>query len=379
MHKTSPITIKNYARKISESGNKSLLSLHDGFHLASSAPDPSTPFLDFSSPPSSDYSEYIFQKNKKKIVETFTYQASGHSKIFTIENNSRIVKPKNPHEDTVYRRLQTTHLKEYAAPYYGVLRIDEIEADVRKFQQKGEFIVLGNLTAQFKHPCVMDLKLGRKFYMPGVDPKEKMYIRKIKSGATTAGSLGFRISGMRVYQPLTDTYVVRKSIRRNRMISDKNGLLTKMLALFFHNGVKFRMELVEHFIEKLQALHDALSSDTTFDFRASSVLLCYEGDVSIGTETEPVVDVRIIDFDHTIIKKNPNGEDQSGIRYGIANLIDSFKRLFLFSDRKTQVCLNSEKVDEGFGDDDGVVRSHSMPHARSKKVLPRIVTKDKLE
>jgi len=336
---------------------------------------------DSSSSESNEFAETILQEGRLDVA-MYALQAGGHSKIFTIANNMRLLKPKNPHEDAVYKKLQTTTLKCFAPPYYGSILDDSLfmsEGSYRQFQQRGEWLVLVNLTAKYKHPCVIDVKLGHKRYLPGLDPLEKMYTRKVKSTATTASTLGFRISGMRVYQPFTGSYVIRRGIRRNRLISDKNGSLMKMLSLFIHNGIQYRVDLIHKFLIKLQALHTAMSAEaSTFDFRASSVLLCYEGDISVQEVIEPSVDVRLIDFDHTTIKEEPNDEDTSGALFGVGHLISFFRKLLLLIRRSTELCLKPSGVVDKSDRNDGPSRRNSTPLARSK-VLPLITANDRME
>ncbi len=57
-----------------------------------------------------------------------------------------------------------------------------------------QFACLENLTTSFKHPCMVDLKMGSLAYNPLKSQKQQL---KIKN--STSGSVGFRISGMEVY------------------------------------------------------------------------------------------------------------------------------------------------------------------------------------
>jgi inositol-polyphosphate multikinase len=64
----------------------------------------------------------------------------------------------------------------------------------------GLSIVLENVTAGFKRPNVIDLKLGARLWNDDA-PEAKRRKLDETSKVTTSGSLGFRIAGMKVYQP----------------------------------------------------------------------------------------------------------------------------------------------------------------------------------
>ena len=61
-------------------------------------------------------------------------------------------------------------------------------------------IVLENVTAGFKKPNVIDLKLGARLWADDA-PEAKRRKLDETSNATTSRSLGFRICGMKVYRP----------------------------------------------------------------------------------------------------------------------------------------------------------------------------------
>lgn len=60
-------------------------------------------------------------------------------------------------------------------------------------------IVLEDITAGFKKPNVLDLKLGAQLWDEAAKPEKRARLDAV-SNATTSGSLGFRIAGMRTYK-----------------------------------------------------------------------------------------------------------------------------------------------------------------------------------
>jgi len=295
-------------------------------------------------------------------ISIYEDKAGGHSDLFTIDNDKKILKPIHPQELMVYEKLKSaSYLDGFIPKYYGTCKCDR-KLKIRRSQKKGKFLVLENLTKGFKKPCVMDLKLGNKNYRDNMKAN-KIAKRKIKYSATTAASSGFRISGLKVYQPARDAYAIRKFIRRNRLISDQDLTLLNTLSLFLFNGMKYRLDLVPLFLEKIQSLIDMLSKCTEFDFIASSVLLIYEGDITISEEN-PSVDIRLIDFDHTIIYSNTTDvADESGIRIGLTSLMEYFRKIYNWNSKpSTYNCLGSDNSD----DVDYPVRRYSTSQVGSR-------------
>jgi hypothetical protein len=317
-----------------------------------------------------DWTEYFCEE---KGMETFNDTVGGHSAIFTIESESKILKPANPSEKKVYEKLQKVpSICDYTPKYYGTIHYEEKKVKVRRFQKVGEFIVLENLTKPFNRPCVMDLKMGSRTYrdeMTTIDIAR----RKVKSSSTTSRTSGFKISGLRVYQPVCERYLIRRFIRRNRLITDEDTSLKKNLALFLFDGVKYRLELVKLFLVKLQGLYDALEKCRQFDFMASSVLLIYEGDSSCKHS----VDVRLIDFDHTIIRDDSSTIfDQAGIRFGLRSVMSYFRKILYWSSKRKNTVYCFKSIDKSKSDVvDTPLRRYSTSQVHSK--IPHYLHKTK--
>jgi len=137
--------------------------------------------------------------------------------------------------------------------------------------------------------------------------------------------------------------------------------------------MKYRIELIQPFLVKLQALHDIIDKCTEFDFMASSILLIYDGDYTL--DTQPSVDIRLIDFDHTIIYNNPSLViDAAGIRFGLSKLISYFRKIYLWNSRPISLISFIHKSSED-DDIDYPVRRYSTSQVRSK--IPPYLFKSK--
>ena len=90
------------------------------------------------------------------------------------------------------------------------------------------FICLENLTFPYKHPCMMDLKMGSVAYNPKKSQKQQLKILN-----STSGCFSFRISGMEVYKTID-----KKIIFRNKYWgrSIKKDEIVDSLGMFFYNG-----------------------------------------------------------------------------------------------------------------------------------------------
>jgi hypothetical protein len=60
-----------------------------------------------------------------------------------------------------------------------------------------EYILLENITAKFHHPCILDLKMGKRQYAD-IDSDKKRLSKIQKCESSTSSKLGVRLCGMQV-------------------------------------------------------------------------------------------------------------------------------------------------------------------------------------
>ena len=75
------------------------------------------------------------------------------------------------------------------------VRIDDKTNAIYSFSL--EYILLENVTAQFKHPCILDLKMGKRQHAD-IDSDKKRQSKIKKCESSTSSTLGVRLCGMQV-------------------------------------------------------------------------------------------------------------------------------------------------------------------------------------
>lgn len=204
--------------------------------------------------------------------------------------------------------------------------------------QRHSFILLENLVAHYRRPCILDLKMGTRQH-GDTDDADKIKIKQGRCQLTTSATLGFRVCGMQVYNRETCKYLNRDKYFGRQLTASGMG---DVLRQFVHNGAEYRLDVVAQLVGKLSRFHTVVRQQDTFRFYSTSLLLMYDGEddtvpvAAAGAAEErlekpvaaeqPKVDVRIIDFAHVtfrgfgtdeVVHDGPDG----GYLFGLQNLI----------------------------------------------------------
>lgn len=160
-------------------------------------------------------------------------------------------------------------------------------------------------------------------------------------------TLGFRISGMKTFQPNTNQLLFRDR-KWGRTLNDEN--MVDALRSFFDAGDQvYRTDMIMLLVRSLQQLEQLFSKPIPFQLIASSVLFMFEADT--GPISQPqgineedtwkrfkaqnvfemtpgkIAEVRLIDFTHLIMHNEKPMVDH-GMLTGIRNLIKYLSILY---------------------------------------------------
>lgn len=163
-------------------------------------------------------------------------------------------------------------------------------------QQK--FLILEDLTAKMKKPCIADIKIGRRHYglYTSIEKRRKQSEKALN---TTSASLAIRLCGMQVYKNTLGKYIFLSKYEGRKLTSEQ---FKEALTCFLSDGIVVHKELIDPLIQKLSKLQFLMLENLVhFRMYASSILLLYDG-------TGPIDDVKVklIDFEHCYAENNDN-------------------------------------------------------------------------
>uniref|UniRef100_A0A7E4UW97 Kinase n=1 Tax=Panagrellus redivivus TaxID=6233 RepID=A0A7E4UW97_PANRE len=189
----------------------------------------------------------------------------------------------------------------------------------------GSYLVLENLTANYRKPCIVDFKLGVRQYGDDASEAKKKSQQK-KCAKTTSKSLGLRLCGMQFYDAQSSTYqCVDKYYGREL---DRRGL-TKMINKFLHADSPVGVRLATLLLEKLQVIRSRVESVDGLRLYGSSLLVVFEGDPKA---TDLNLDCRLIDFANatcSLMNGAQHAGSDVGTLLGLDSLINITKNLLV--------------------------------------------------
>ena len=197
-----------------------------------------------------------------------------------------------------------------------------------------EHLALEDVTACFRRPSVMDVKVGTRTF--GDDASEAKAAAEMCKYPLQA-EVGLRITGMRVFEGESASGGERGggasggASGEYRVLGRAFGLGLRDRAALVSGFSEFlrdarrgcvRTELVAPLLRRVREIEAWVEAQREFRFIGSSLLFVYEG--SEAQDDEPGIDVRLIDFAHTVLR---TGARDDGVLVGLRSVAEALQSI----------------------------------------------------
>lgn len=222
------------------------------------------------------------------------------------------------------------------------------EAQMQRDSRVSYFLLLEDLTAGMKKPCIMDLKMGTRQY--GVEATaKKQKSQQRKCAQTTSRELGVRVCGLQVWDAKAEEYVFRDKYYGRSL---KAGLeFQEALTRFLYDGAD-RSSILRHIptvLQKLSKLEVIVQRLRGYRFYAASLLVTYDGAQSDQNNYDTAMEDSTTDFatdneDTNYVRKRKNKRE---IDFKIADFANSVTPQDLAKDKSCPP-QHPDEPDRGF-------------------------------
>ncbi|KAI1727997.1 inositol polyphosphate kinase domain-containing protein [Ditylenchus destructor] len=237
------------------------------------------------------------------------------------------------------------------------------------------FLMFENLAAKYKHPCIVDFKLGTRQYGDNVSDKKK-WSHIFKCASTTSKDLGLRICGLQYYDDNSKMYLcVDKYAGRSLNKAGMAEMLAKMLNDC--NG-KIRKDICEIVLHEVNKMRDLIAGIDGLRLFGASLLIVFEGFQKDQSVENKEVEARLIDFAHATCsspsEKNSYSGPDDGCLLGLENLANLISNISGINKKCTNQIMATAYVRMNHPEEGQLARRvrdkrfshhhHSAPHIR---------------
>ncbi|EIW66995.1 hypothetical protein M231_07495 [Tremella mesenterica] len=148
-------------------------------------------------------------------------QVGGHAGVMSDSSGSLVIKPARAREVAFYQLIASSgsqnplsRLKPFVPVFYGTLRYEghNLSPDFTDGNREGkeqvpESVVMENLSFDYTHPTILDVKLGKVLYDERAPPAKRARMEKTAE-STTSGETGIRLTGGRTWHHPSQTYIL---------------------------------------------------------------------------------------------------------------------------------------------------------------------------
>lgn len=268
-----------------------------------------------------------------------------------VDDEGRFYKPlqgdsRGEHEAKFYESFTSNkkvpdHIHRYFPGYHGTQLVEASDGS-----GKLSHLVLDDVVSGYSNPSVMDVKIGSRTWYPDVSEE---YFKKCikKDRETTTVSLGFRVSGFKIFDHQESSFwraekklVLRYNADGARLALRKFVSSNSPADSNLTPNCAFASEVYggsNGILAQLLELKDWFETQTLYHFNSCSILMIYENESILmkggDDEHEARAQVKLVDFAHVL---DGNGVIDHNFLGGLCSFIKFVKDILQSVDKRDE-------------------------------------------